>query len=130
MIIIVYFHPNTSGLVCAKNLHKWSEKAFASSTLVFHDLCHTLNLSCLSTVVQIHRAARRFPLLNVPCNSLAGGARQIFCSSELLVRAARLSCTMDWHDRGNAALEVHEVVQGAFNVHHDPHAQGQAHKEV
>jgi hypothetical protein len=38
MIILVYFLPNTSGLVCAKNLRKWAEKAFASSTLVFHDL--------------------------------------------------------------------------------------------
>jgi hypothetical protein len=38
MIRIVYFVPNTSGLVCAKNLRKWAEKAFASSTLVFHEL--------------------------------------------------------------------------------------------
>jgi hypothetical protein len=33
MIILVYFLPNTSGLDCAKNLRKWAEKAFASSTL-------------------------------------------------------------------------------------------------
>jgi hypothetical protein len=32
--IFVYFLPNTSGLVCAKNLRKRAEKAFASSTLV------------------------------------------------------------------------------------------------
>jgi hypothetical protein len=38
MIILVYFLPNTSGLVCAKNLCKWAEKAFVSSTLVFHAL--------------------------------------------------------------------------------------------
>jgi hypothetical protein len=36
MIIFVYFLPNMSGLVCAKNLRKWAEKAFASSTLLFH----------------------------------------------------------------------------------------------
>jgi hypothetical protein len=38
MITSFYFIPNASGLVCAKNLHKWAEKAFASSTLVFHGL--------------------------------------------------------------------------------------------
>jgi hypothetical protein len=32
MIILVFFLPNASGLVCAKNLRKWAEKAFASST--------------------------------------------------------------------------------------------------
>jgi hypothetical protein len=36
MIIFVYFFPNASGLPCAKNLRKWAEKAFVSSTLVFH----------------------------------------------------------------------------------------------
>jgi hypothetical protein len=36
MIILVYFIPNASGLVWAKNLRKWAEKAFVSSTLVFH----------------------------------------------------------------------------------------------
>jgi hypothetical protein len=41
MIKLVFFLSNASGLVCAKNLHKWAEKAFASSTLVFHAL-HTL----------------------------------------------------------------------------------------
>jgi hypothetical protein len=37
MIIFVYFFPNASDLPCAKNLRKWAEKVFASSTLVFHD---------------------------------------------------------------------------------------------
>jgi hypothetical protein len=32
MITLVFFLPNASGLVCAKNLRKWAEKAFASST--------------------------------------------------------------------------------------------------
>jgi hypothetical protein len=49
--------------------------------------------SRVSTVVQIHHAARCFPLLNVTCSSLARGARQIFCSPELLARAARWICT-------------------------------------
>jgi hypothetical protein len=31
MIILVYLLPNTSGVVCAKNLRKWAEKAFTSS---------------------------------------------------------------------------------------------------
>jgi hypothetical protein len=43
--------------------------------------------------VQIHLAACRFPLLNVTCSSLARGARQTFCSPELLTRAARWICT-------------------------------------
>jgi hypothetical protein len=38
MIIFVYFFPNASGLASATNLRKWAEKAFASSTLVFHAL--------------------------------------------------------------------------------------------
>jgi hypothetical protein len=38
MITLVFFLPYASGLVCAKNLRKWAEKAFASSTLVFHAL--------------------------------------------------------------------------------------------
>jgi hypothetical protein len=38
MIILVYFLPNTSSLVSAKNLRKRAEKAFASSTLVFHEV--------------------------------------------------------------------------------------------
>jgi hypothetical protein len=38
MIIFVDFLPNASGLVWAKKLCKWAEKAFVSSTLVFHDL--------------------------------------------------------------------------------------------
>jgi hypothetical protein len=37
MIILINFLPNTSGLVYAKNLRKWAEKAFAFSTVVFHD---------------------------------------------------------------------------------------------
>jgi hypothetical protein len=40
MITIVFFLSNASGLVCAKNLRKWAEKAFASSTLVFHEQSH------------------------------------------------------------------------------------------
>jgi hypothetical protein len=36
MIILVHFFLNASGLVCVENLRKWAEKAFASSTLVFH----------------------------------------------------------------------------------------------
>jgi hypothetical protein len=36
MIIFVFFLPNASGLVCAKNLRKWTKKAFASSTEVFY----------------------------------------------------------------------------------------------
>jgi hypothetical protein len=32
MIILIYFLPNARGLVCVKNLRKWAEKAFASST--------------------------------------------------------------------------------------------------
>jgi hypothetical protein len=35
MILFVFFPPNASG---AKSLRKWAEKAFASSTLVFHGL--------------------------------------------------------------------------------------------
>jgi hypothetical protein len=31
MIIFFNFLPYTSGLVCAKNLRKWAEKAFVSS---------------------------------------------------------------------------------------------------
>jgi hypothetical protein len=27
-------------------------------------------------------------------------------------------------------LDIHKVVQGAVHVHHDPHVQGQAHREV
>jgi hypothetical protein len=38
MIIFVYFVLNASGLVWVKNLRKWAEKAFVSSTLVFHAL--------------------------------------------------------------------------------------------
>jgi hypothetical protein len=38
MIIFVFFLPNASSLVFAKKLRKWAEKAFAPSTLVFHDL--------------------------------------------------------------------------------------------
>jgi hypothetical protein len=41
MIIFVYFLPNASSLVWAKNLRKWAEKAFVSSTLVFHALDHS-----------------------------------------------------------------------------------------
>jgi hypothetical protein len=41
MITVVFFIPNASGLVRAKNLRKWAEKAFASSTLVFHGLVDT-----------------------------------------------------------------------------------------
>jgi hypothetical protein len=40
MNILVNFLPNASGIVGAKNLHKWAEKAFASVLLVFHDLLH------------------------------------------------------------------------------------------
>jgi hypothetical protein len=36
MITLIFLLPNASGLVYAKNLRKWAEKAFASSTLVFH----------------------------------------------------------------------------------------------
>jgi hypothetical protein len=39
MIIFVYFLLNASGLVWVKNLRKWAEKAFVSSTLVFHEMC-------------------------------------------------------------------------------------------
>jgi hypothetical protein len=35
---MIIFLPNASGLVCAKNLRKWAEKAFVSRTLVFHGL--------------------------------------------------------------------------------------------
>jgi hypothetical protein len=52
--------------------------------------------------VQIHRAARRFPLLNVTCSSPAGLDKGDF----LLARAARPSCTIELHDRGNAALAL------------------------
>jgi hypothetical protein len=40
MIILVYFLLNARGVVCAKNLRKWAEKAFASSYLVFHEQAH------------------------------------------------------------------------------------------
>jgi hypothetical protein len=46
--------------------------------------------------VQIHRAARRFPLLIVTCSSPAGlykALREIFCSPELLARATQWICT-------------------------------------
>jgi hypothetical protein len=39
-MIIFFFLPNASGLVCAKKLRKWTEKAFASSTLVFLELTY------------------------------------------------------------------------------------------
>jgi hypothetical protein len=44
MIILVYFLLNSSGLVGAKNLRKRAEKAFASSTLVFHAYGHEMGL--------------------------------------------------------------------------------------
>jgi hypothetical protein len=44
MITFVFSLSNASGLVCAKNLRKWAEKAFASSTLVFHALTLPLEL--------------------------------------------------------------------------------------
>jgi hypothetical protein len=40
MITVVFFIPNASGLIPAKNLRKWAEKAFASSTLVVHGLAN------------------------------------------------------------------------------------------
>jgi hypothetical protein len=52
MIIFVYFLPNTSGLACAKNLCKRAEKAFASSTLVFHDLGTVGRCSHLSLYIR------------------------------------------------------------------------------
>jgi hypothetical protein len=45
MIIFVYCLPNVSGLVCAKNLRKWAEKAFASSKLAAHFPQMSLSLS-------------------------------------------------------------------------------------
>jgi hypothetical protein len=38
MITSFFIIPNASGLVPAKNLRQWAEKAFASSTSVFHGL--------------------------------------------------------------------------------------------
>jgi hypothetical protein len=52
MIILIYFAPNTSGLVCAKRLRKWAEKAFASSTLVFHALWHKKFKNAKSTQIR------------------------------------------------------------------------------
>jgi hypothetical protein len=70
------------------------------------------NLSRVSTVVQIHRAARRFPLLNVTCSSPAGLDKGEF----LLARAACPSCMMDLHERGNAALPSICIVLNLLDI--------------
>jgi hypothetical protein len=61
MIIFVYFLPNASGLVWAKNLRKWAEKAFVSSSVVFHDLLNKFSYAVYLVRFDLKRSFTKFP---------------------------------------------------------------------
>jgi hypothetical protein len=118
------FPPNASGLPCAKNLRKWAEKAFASSTLVFHGLVEyirkfgpilwNIEVYDIFAVLHIFNCFARIP---VRCSGTTGTAKSI---GQKIYRVSHKSLHTPKRGCPSAIYVGHMISNWA---HLNPHAQ-------